>query len=222
MALTLAEEFLLLAYDESSGRPLAGGTEINCGLAGSLLLELTLHGRVDLAHGRVAAIDRTPVGNPEVDTALDRIGDELKPRKADWWVRKLQGKELQRGLLDGLAQRGVLSEEQHRVLGLFPVQRFPERDPGPELAVRTRLADTLRGVQQADDRTAALLCLVHACRMDRKVFPDIDRGLVKRRMKEISDGAWAGKAVRSVIDSINAAVIAAVVAASTAGGAASG
>jgi hypothetical protein len=53
--------------------------------------------------------------------------------------------------------------------------------------------------------------------MEKKLFPDLDRdarGAAKARMKEISEGDWAGTAVKRAIDEMQAAMMVAVAAAS--------
>jgi hypothetical protein len=68
-----------------------------------------------------------------------------------------------------------------------------------------------------EPRTAALCALVAATDLDRKVFADLDRKRVKARLKEISQGAWAAKAVQATIEEIQAAILIAIVAATTTG-----
>lgn len=220
--LTLAEELLLLAYEEESGRRMADGTSLGVGVAGSLLADLALAERVDLDGERVTVLDRAPVGDPDLDDALGRMAAEPKPRKPEWWIERLGkqkkgGKALSQRLLDRLVERGVLRAAPHRVLGLFPTTRYAELDPSAEREIRSRLYDALNGAAPTP-RTAALVALMDACDLARKVFPDLDKKLLKRRAKEITDGEWAGAATRKVIQNIRAAAAAsaAVTAATTA------
>jgi hypothetical protein len=62
-----------------------------------------------------------------------------------------------------------------------------------------------------------LCALVAATDLDRKVFADLDRKRVKARLQEISQGAWAAKAVQATIEEIQAAILIAIVAATTTG-----
>lgn len=224
--LTLAEELLLLAYDEQTGRRIADGTSLGVGVAGSLLADLALAERVDLDGKVVTVLDRAPVGDPDLDDALARMATEPKPRKPEWWIERLgkqkkDGRDLSRRLLDRLVARGVLRAAPHRVLGLFPTTRYAELDASAEQAIRARLYDALNGGTPTP-RTAALVALMDACGLARKVFPELDKKLLKRRAKEITDGEWAGAATRKVIQNIQAAAAAsAAVTAATAASAAS-
>jgi hypothetical protein len=70
------------------------------------------------------------------------------------------------------------------------------------------------GSRQPDEPTAALISLLLATDLIRKVFPDQDRGALKRRAKEIAASEWAGAAVKRAIDDLNAAMMAVMVATS--------
>lgn len=216
MDVSLAEELLLLAYNDETGRATTGSTELDCGLAGAVLLELALAGRIDIVDGRVSVVDATATGDPVTDGVLERLARAGKARKAEWWVGKLRSKT-RPGVLARLTERGILRQERHKIMGLFPVRRYPSVDPAVESAVRARLdLAVMKGVEP-DVRTAALASLLHACGLARRTFPELNRRQLKARMKEIDEGQWAGAAVRKAIQSIHAAVAAgAAVAASTA------
>src|SRR5690348_10598141 len=84
----LADDFLLLALDDQ-GTNLVGDPGLDYGLAGAVLLDLMLAGRLVLADGQVVVADPTPVGEPIADAALDRIAAETEPRKPDAWIQPL-------------------------------------------------------------------------------------------------------------------------------------
>lgn len=207
---TLADELALLAHDDDGSRTL-GRPSLGYGLAGALLVELVLAGRIDVVGKKVAVLDPTPTGRPLLDRALARIADD-KPRKPGHWVDKLSRK-LTEQVMDGLVERGVLRREEGRVLLLFPRTRFPAPDgvqPAAETEARARMRRAVTSDGPVDPRTAALCALVKAVGQERKVFPDLPRGEVRRRLKEISKGDWAATAVRQAIEQVQAAVVVAV------------
>ncbi|WP_326826693.1 GOLPH3/VPS74 family protein [Streptosporangium sp. NBC_01756] len=208
---TIAEEVLLLAYSEDEGRQLVGSSELDAALGGALLAELAVNGRIDLADKKVTVLDPTPLGDEELDATLARIAAESKERKPDWWVYKLHSAKLRKRLLTRLAEQGVLREEQRKILGIFPSTRYPESDPRVEEEIRERVRSVLSGAVP-DERVAVLVAVLHAAKVDRKAFPDASR----ERIKEITEGDWAGKAVAKTIAAINSAVMTAVIAGSVA------
>ena len=74
-----------------------------------------------------------------------------------------------------LVERGVLSEDRHKVLGLFGVDRWPEADPEPERALRERLRAELTGAAEVSERTALLAPLLRASDLVGKVVAKDER-----------------------------------------------
>ncbi|TMR12584.1 GPP34 family phosphoprotein [Nonomuraea turkmeniaca] len=216
MTVTIAEELLLLAYNEA-GKPLINSMQLDPALAGAILAELAVADRVELSGKKVTLKDPAPLGDDELDATLTRIAAERKDRKPEWWVQRLKSAKLRKRLLTKLAAAGVLTEERSKVLSIFPITRWPEAQPGVEANVRERVSAVLAGADP-DARSAVLIAIMHAAKLDRKAFP----GASKARVKEIAEGAWAGDAVAKTIAAINAAAIAAISAATAATVASSG
>jgi hypothetical protein len=105
-----------------------------------------------------------------------------------------------------------VTEEQRRVLGLFPVKRYPEADGSTERELRERLAAVVLHDAVPDDRTAGLVALIHSAKLHRLAFPDVPRKQLAPRMTEITEGQWAGESVREAIRTMQAAMVAVTVA----------
>ncbi|MEU8250221.1 GPP34 family phosphoprotein [Nonomuraea sp. NPDC048916] len=202
MNVTIAEELLLLAYTEDEGKQLIGASQLDPALAGAILAELAVNDRIELSGKKVSVKDPTPLGDEELDATLARITAEGKERKPVWWVQRLHSTKLRRRLLTRLAESGVLAEDRGKVLGVFPTTRWPETDGSVEAQVRERVASALGGADP-DARTAVLIAVMHAAKLDRKAFPGAD----KDRVKEIAEGAWAGDAVAKTIAAINSVIV---------------
>ncbi len=215
MMLIIAEELLIVGRDQD-GKELSGRVERTRGVAGALLIDLTLNGLLGVVDRRlVVPAAKSMVGHPELQGLLDRVRSERRPHKPKWWVQKAESGEVNQRLLAGLAEQGILAERHDRVLGLFPTTRWAERGPQPREDILRRLTAAVEG-GSADDRTCALASLVDACGMSGKLFPDISRSVRKARMKELSQGDWAADAVRDAIRSVHAATTAAITASSAA------
>jgi Golgi phosphoprotein 3 (GPP34) len=213
MALLIAQELLLVAYRED-GTARGKATELDMALGGALLVELALSGNVELAEKDVVAAGQRQVpAHPELAGALTAIA--TKPRRPKSWVQRLS-KGARRRLLDDLVAQNVLAEQRYRRLGVLPARRYPAVDPGPRLAIETRLRAAVIDGADPDERTAALASMLSAAGLERRAFPQDDRKLVKRRLKEIAEGDWAAAAVRKAIRAAHAATMAAVNAANSA------
>ncbi|MFC0629062.1 GOLPH3/VPS74 family protein [Kribbella deserti] len=223
----IAEDLLLLIYDDETGKPMVGNPGLDYALAGAVLIELTMLGKVDSAGAgeavkkdRLIVRDETPTGDLLLDKRLALlVGREgAKPKNV---IDKVS-KKLRPELLERLNAKGVLTADKGKVLGLFPVTRWPAQDASHELEVRASLESALKLGMQPDDRTAALIALLHALNVVPKVVTDaVDKKALKRRAKEIAESAWAAEAVRQAVAAVQAALTAAIVA-STAAGASGG
>lgn len=226
MATLIAEDLLLLLLDDEKGT-LTGSAYPQTALGGAVLIELALGGAATVEEKkglwRSSTVHAMPGARPEdevLQAAYDLVAE--KERGAQDLVARL-GKGLQPHLSERLAARGILERRESRVLGLIPRTRWPAADMSREDEVRRQLTTALVQGVQPDERTAALIALLSALDKAHKVI-DHD-GLpvreVRRRAKEIAEGAWAAKAVRDAINASIAAMTAIVAAsaASTAAGA---
>lgn len=131
------------------------------------------------------------------------------------------GRDLRRTLYERLAAAGAVRAERARVLGVFPVRRWPAQDAGHAAEVRRLVTQAL--VQQAapDPESAALIALVHALKCEHKIVDPRLSGLSRRQLRaraeEIAQSSWTSQALRQMIDATTAAVKAAAAASASAG-----
>jgi hypothetical protein len=222
----IAEDQLLLLTDDASGKFAVDGNALNLALAGACVLELAEQGRIDVAaegeqvkKGRLVVRDEASTGDAILDEVLARCADREGKRPQS--VLSGVGKGVRASLLDRLADRGILTKAEGRVLGIFPTTRWPASDSAHERAVHARLEDVLVKGASPDPRTAALAALLSAVDAAHKVVPSSDRRGVKRRAKEIRESEWAADAVGKAITAVQAAVTASIVTSISAGVAAS-
>jgi Golgi phosphoprotein 3 len=212
--LSLPEELLLLALHDEKGKIVSkASTGLLFGLAGAVLLELTLQKRLALAEkNKLALHDDRLTGDEILDEAIGKIRQSKKIRKADHWVSKLSGtKKLKDRLLDRLVNKGILRKEEKKVLRVFPVKRYPTKDARPERTTREQIRAALLQGRTPDERTAMIVSLVVACDLINEIFPKGERRVARKRAKEIVKNDPVGKAVTSATQAVQAAVIASVV-----------
>jgi hypothetical protein len=113
-------------------------------------------------------------------------------------------KGLRKKLLGRLTAGGVLSEEQRHALGIFPLTRYPSVDSTAETEVRARLRSALVDGLTPTERTVALIGLLYATGHLNRALPGEDKKLVKQRAKALADGDWAARAVKQIIDDLQA------------------
>ena len=188
----IAEDLLLLVTADDTGKLAAGSTNTDVALGGALLAELALAHR----------------GDGVLDDALATVGD--KEGKKPQSVVAALGKRTRVRLYERLAEGGLLRAEAGRILGVFPSHRWPAEDVGHEAAVRAGLSTALRDGVTTDARTRALISLLLALKAVHTAVAPESVGLSKRELdasaKRIAEGDWAAKAVRSAINSKDAAI----------------
>ena len=218
----LAEEILLLLTDDTTGKPVVDAGRLDLALAGALLLDLTITGRVDVAGpgepvkaGRLIVRDARPVGDGVLDEALGRIYAS-GPKKPEHVLLALK-KDLRPALYARLAERGILRLEQGKVLGIFQTSRGRALDSRHELQLRAGLRDVLVIGRSPTEREAGLIALLQAVDQVPKVLGTAEVGAreLRRRAKIAVSSGLADTAVRKAVQAMNAATMAAVVAATT-------
>ncbi|MEW5632143.1 GPP34 family phosphoprotein [Streptomyces hydrogenans] len=214
MTITLAEELMLLSLDDESGETKERQSAA-WAVAGGILLDLALAGRVSVTGGRAAVADASPTGEPLLDGRLALLAEWAGRRgrapKVTEWLTKDQAKA-PAATLARLCERGLVVEERRRVLGVFPVRRYPEADGSAERELRERLRAVVLDGGAPDERTAGLIALVHGAKLHRLAFPGEPRKEVVARMEKVADGQWAGEGVREAIRNMRAAMAAVTVA----------
>lgn len=167
-AVALAEELLLLAYDDKSGKATGSRIALDLGMAAAVLVDLALAGRVAFADGSIVVTDPTPTGEPIADEVLARMAADTPHTPASWVQRLRHG--LRDRVLADLCGRGVTRDIDETAMGgHLHVHRYPVADPAVEAEGRQRLSGALAGDQPPDERTAALATLVAAIRLDPRL-----------------------------------------------------
>jgi hypothetical protein len=206
----IAEDLLLLVLDDEKGTLVTAYPQV--ALGGAVLVELAMDGAVEIEEK--ASVWRTakvhPVAGHEPDDPLLRAAYGVvaeKERGAQDLVERL-GKDLKDRLAERLVERGILEREESRVLGLFPRTRWPAADSTHEEQVRRAIAAALVQGMTPDERTGALIALLHAIDKAHKVVDHqgVSTREIRKRAKTISEGEWAAKAVRDAISTSTAAI----------------
>ena len=214
--MAIADELLLLALDETSGKTVAATTNLDAALGAALLVELALAERISIApaeagwleRGKVTVINSSPTDDPDLDAVLAKLV-EKDGQKVKNLISPMSWRPISKGLRDRrlarLVQQGVLAESRTEVLGL---RRYPTLDPRPEHEIRARLRSALVDGLIPTERTVALIALLQAGGILSKVFPTEDKKLIKARAKQLSEGDWAAKAVKDAIAEATAVMVA--------------
>jgi hypothetical protein len=206
--LSIAEDFLLIATDSDTGRPMIGATQSAPALGGAFLFDLVGAGRLALEgrgrSARVAVADHTPVDVPIVEQAFARVRNKgrLTPSKCV----SMMGKQAKGLVYESLVADGTLRRRPAKALGLFPLNRYDVVDTTRRDDLRTRIRASLVHDQPADAETRPLIGLLSAAGMTKIVVDRPDRRMAKARAKVLSEGDWISEGVRAAIRSAQVAM----------------
>ncbi|WP_326592221.1 GOLPH3/VPS74 family protein [Streptomyces brevispora] len=193
---TLPEELPLLAVDPQRGRPYCSKRFLDYAMAGAVLAELELQGRITEQRERVQVV--SPLEPPDqLPATLMRglpapgKGGRGAGASAGGWVRHA-GRQVGAMYLDALVKRGILRRETRRFLGLLPCIRHPV--VAKDLAAQARHRYAV--AEQAgfpDHRGRVLAALVPAADLARFVGAtgSPDRTATRRLIHE----QWTARAV---------------------------
>jgi hypothetical protein len=219
---TVAENLLLVSLDPESGKVRLPSMASDAALGGAVLIDLVLLGRLELVgsgrKARVAVADRTPVDDPDLQIAFERVwqrGHQV-PKSI---VTRL-GRKQRKAVLATLERKGLVRDAQRRFLG-FPLERYELVDVARRDDLVARLRQVLLHDQPADQVTGPLVGLLLAADQLGLVVEKRERKAAKARAKVVAEGDWASEGVRRAIQDAQAAMNAAMTATIVAGAASS-
>ena len=214
--LHLHQEILLLALKDEAGT-IESGTLYQYAIGGAVLAELLLGGQLRIETVKekrlVTPADTTPIGDPVIDECLEKVLAAKKPATAQTWVSKFAGlKDLKHRVAEGLCDRGILAEQDAKVLLVFTRKTYPELDPAPEKELVQRLRSAIfTDNDDIETRTVVLASLANSAGVLKAVFDKKELKGRKDRIEQIVNGEVTGKATQEAIQAMQAAVMAATV-----------
>jgi hypothetical protein len=141
--LNLPQAFLLLATNDTTGKPEIPVFALRTTLAGAILAELDLIGAIGLQRKRVRATGTAPT--TDLQHELELIRGKSRPHTPKRWVSMLEGRaEVQRAY-ERMVSLGMLEHVGEKHLGLFRSVRYPEKDHTPEAALLKKIQAALSG-----------------------------------------------------------------------------
>ncbi|MGC5288846.1 GOLPH3/VPS74 family protein [Micromonospora sp. DT231] len=209
--LPLRDELFLLGHDDDTGHPHVHRQALALGLAGAVLIDLYLAGRVTLdsnAEARAAGhqrihphIDR-PTGDMIADAAAATIRNAHPLLRM--WLRGFSDDLYDRARA-GLFAGGILRQHTHRRLGgLIRAHTYLPTDSKWAVIARSRLRYLATGHEQPNGHTAALAGLVADLGLTHHLYLDDDTPAMTSRLKAIA--AQHYQPVRDIIAAVDAAV----------------
>ena len=207
--LTLVEEIVLLSLDDATGAhlPLLPHT-IGYGLAGAVLADLEMAGRIATDTKCVKVLNAALTGNSLLDPWLKRIGAEEKCHPISYWLGILsdEKRDIEKTALDHLIERGILKREDKKILWVIGLRRYPTIHNEERVEVKTRLAHLIQGDGQPTHFDATLISLLRGSYLISEVLGSELLDGRSERVAAIADADPVGREVatasREAIDAL--------------------
>jgi Golgi phosphoprotein 3 (GPP34) len=186
--LTLADEIVVLMLRDDTGaiRPECA-TVASMAIAGGILMELALLGRIDTDLKTLFIVDPTPVGDDLLDEALHKIAAAPQSRSSAWWIRALglHGGDLSVRVLGRLVQAGILRTEDRQFLWVFSRRAYPQNTGREEREAKARLLSVIFNDDVPEARDTLLLGLADSTGVLDTVLSAEDRRKAANRIAQV-------------------------------------
>ncbi len=214
--LFLYEEIMLLSLKDEEGT-IEFGAMYHQGLAGAMLAELLLSKRISVVEkGRkkhVHLVSSQLFGDPLLDECIALIRDSGKDRNLQHWIQKFSGiKDLKNRAAKQLCKKGILKEDEDRILLVFSRKIYPEVNPEPERNIIDRLRNAIfTDNDDIDPETVVLVSLAETAGLLKNAFDKKELKSRKKRIKDIANGDIVGKATKEAVEAVQAAIMVACI-----------
>ncbi|GGE31497.1 hypothetical protein GCM10011391_07700 [Pullulanibacillus camelliae] len=223
--LTLAEELLLVAYDDEKGTVLSSASfGLPYGIAGAVLMEFALIGAVKYQDHVLLFQDGQDLQDPFLYQLFSFLKQKdqshSRRRKIKYWVqvlgRQVRSKRYRQLFLDRLQTKGILTKKEKPYFIFFKKRVYPSTDSGIEATIRQKVREAVLGETETEVKTVMLVALLKACDAIKVIFSKNDYKSAKKRIDILLKEQPYGQAVSETIKAMQASIIASVTAASVA------
>jgi len=205
MKLSMAEELLLLMLDDRTGRLIdRAAPSCDYALAGALLAELALAGRIDTDTTKLWAANVTPTGDALADRVLAQVAAAPQPRDSRYWIETLgtDARDFRDVLFERLVAKGVLNKVEGRFLWVFPERRYPSVSGKEEREVKARLLGVLFNDEIPDPRDSLMIGLCRAAGLFALILSGQELDRVQERINQVADLEELNRSLAVAIRSI--------------------
>ncbi|MHB1326814.1 MAG: GOLPH3/VPS74 family protein [Gemmatimonadales bacterium] len=208
--LFLYEEIMLLALRDEKGTVNTATSEY--ALAGAVLAELLLDGRIAIENTRKMLVDvkdASSTGDPVIDECLGKLREAKRRAPLRSWVARLARiKRFRHKAALQLCARGILRADERKILLIFSQKIYPEINPVPERKIIERLRQVVFSDQgRVDARTVVLISLAKSSDLLNKTFGRKEMKGRKKRIDGIIAGDLTGRATAEAIQAVQTAVL---------------
>jgi len=208
--LTLADEIAVLMLRDDTGEIRAECAEVaGVAIAGGILMELSILGKIDTDMTSLFVVDRTPADDDLLDQALEEIVAEPARRPSAWWIERLvqQNPNLLQTVLERLVQAGILRIENRRYLWVFAKRAYPQNTGREQREAKARLTSLIHSNDVPDPRDTLLLGLAESTDVLSSMLSQEEMRRARGRIASVVALEEIGRSVEAVASNLRAALV---------------
>jgi Golgi phosphoprotein 3 len=209
--LTIPEELFLLTVNERTGRKaFLKSKKFDVLLSASILMDLSLHNRLDTDIDFVIPVQSEPTGHPLLDKVMDRIFHSGKPQKISWWLTNLaeDGPQYRENLVKELLHKGLIRMEKEHVFLGFSSTTYPMSIRDLEIIeVKTRVKHLVFSDELPEIRDVVIISLAWYGGLLNLILTDEEIKLHQQRIEQIARMDFIGQAVSSSMQEVTHSIL---------------
>lgn len=189
MAISLLEEFLLLTLEDEGGQfDTVPEIYLTCGVAGAMLMDLALQGRIDSDLSAVWVENATPTGDTGLDAVLAQIAAEPRRLGTGDWLRQLSltALEYRQAAIHKLCETGILRQGAAGFLWVMKSRRYPVEQGAELVEAKRRLMQLIFSDDIPTPRDCALVSLAASCLVFERTLTPSMLKQTQTRIEQVS------------------------------------
>jgi hypothetical protein len=189
--LSLAEELLLITLDDESGKLLDSikPFAFDIAVAAALIMDLSLHGRLDTDTKKLFVVSAAPTGNAILDQALSEIAAENSALSTSEWLSKIARNRdgVSERIIESLIAKDVLQLVEKRLFWVLKTRAYPATSGIEEREVRARVMQLLNSDDIPNPSDALLIGLLNATGIMSRLLAPSELSRLQNRIDQISN-----------------------------------
>jgi hypothetical protein len=215
MNFSTLEKFLLIAHHPDKGRFIISSIQMDYGIIGSILMDMSLDDRIALENNKVILKKGAVSGNQILSEVISMISSSGKSHSIKHWITKLarrSGKYKWVALAE-LAGKKVIQTENRKFLGIIPYRKSYLLDSYNRNKMIQQLKYNVLSHKELSNETLAILGMIEACKMHKIISSEKDElKKIKKELKEIIKESPVASMVDQTIRQVQAAIFGAIAA----------
>ncbi len=207
--LRFSEEIMLLLLDDKGGRFIDVPTlSLEYALAGSILMDLAMEGRIDTDPEQLFVIDPSPIGDNLLDPILARIVQSEETYDTGYWIKHTvsDAESIREQSLARLVERGILRREEDRFMWVLRTRRYPIIDDKVVREVKLRILGVILSDEIPDARDIIVISLADVCRIFEGLMSGRELKAAAPRIEQVRRMDLIGREVAKAVTEIESSL----------------